>query len=812
MKFAKDTNGSPVLSVIVPVYNSRAELEQCLAALTKSRYDDFEVLVVDDGSTVPIEPLAEEYGFGYLRIDGPGGPARARNRGVEKARGRYVVFIDADVSVHTDTLALFADAFARDPVPERVDAVVGSYDDAPACPGFLSQYKNLFHHYVHQQSRGEIQTFWSGCGAMKRDLFLAFGGFDEKRYRRPAIEDIELGARMSAAGRRIVLDGRIRAKHLKRWTLVNLLKTDILDRGIPWTRLMLRAGEMASTLNVTPVQRLSVALTYLALFALLVAGFWPMALAGTVASAVTITILNLDFYRFLSRHRGFRFTLRAMPMHWLYFLYCGFSAVCGALLHYLQPEKARFWTLLIILAAGVFYLSTIRPGHHWGDDFSMYISHARNIAEGRSYADTGYIYNPRKIIGPKTYPPVYPLLLAPVYRLWGLNLTAMKVEVILIFLLSLFVIHLAFRHELEWPYLPALIALVGFNPQLWLFKDNVISDIPFLLFTYLGLYLIHRAYRPDRAAASQIVHALSIGVAIYLASGVRSIGLVLIPCLFIYHIIRGGRAGIVGLSVILLTIALIHFQTNSLSAYAGHLGLNEKQVALNHGRELIQCLSGFWTNGSSHVLPRALFAVLTGLAIVGYLARIGKKQVTCFELFVPCYLVPFIILPVTIELRYVIPIVPLYLFHAFLGIQTISRSAVARWQGVERLAFAGVLITVLVSYAAQYTRLDYGPIRKGIAKAETRQLFEYVRKETNEKDVVIFGRPKALSLFTGRASAIWHNPPDDRDLWDFFRRVNASYLITGPADLDPEDQNFIRNFVDRNRGEERSFPVKTKVS
>src|SRR5262245_37669075 len=207
---------SPSLSVIIPVYDSRAELEQCLAALAKSQYNDFEVLVVDDGSTEPIEPLAARYGFGYLRIDGPGGPARARNRGAEKVRGRYLVFIDADVCVHPDTLALSADAFACDPT---VDAIVGSYDDAPACPGFISQYKNLFHHYVHQQNCGDIQTFWSGCGAMKRELFLAFGGFDEERFRRPAIEDIELGARVSAAGRRIVLDGRIRAKHLKRWTL-----------------------------------------------------------------------------------------------------------------------------------------------------------------------------------------------------------------------------------------------------------------------------------------------------------------------------------------------------------------------------------------------------------------------------------------------------------------------------------------------------------------------------------------------------------------------------------------------------------------
>jgi len=337
-KAAEASVAAPVLSVVVPVYNSRDDLALCLAALAASEYDQFDVLIVDDGSLVPIEPLAAEHGFGYMRIDGPGGPARARNRGVERVRGRYVVFIDADVCVHPDTLSQIAQAFAED---SRMDAVIGSYDDAPAYPSFISQYKNLFHHYIHQNSDGPIPTFWSGCGAMRRDVFLAFGGFDEKRYRRPAIEDIELGTWMTIAGHRIVLDRRIKAKHLKRWTIWNLLKTDIFDRGIPWTRLMLRAGEVVSTLNVTPAQRLSVALVYLALLALLAAIFWPKALFLAAVLALMVTLLNLNFYRFYVRRQSFWFALRVMPMHWLYFLYCGVSAIGGTMLHYLEGDRAR---------------------------------------------------------------------------------------------------------------------------------------------------------------------------------------------------------------------------------------------------------------------------------------------------------------------------------------------------------------------------------------------------------------------------------------------------------------------------------------
>jgi glycosyltransferase involved in cell wall biosynthesis len=328
----------PTLSVVVPVYNSTADLKHCLAALAASEFRDFEVIVVDDGSTEPVQPLVDEFGFSYVRIAGPGGPARARNRGVALVRGHYVVFVDADVCVHKDALTHFASAFAADP---SVEAVIGSYDDAPAKPNFLSQYKNLFHHYVHQEAAGEVITFWSGCGAMRRELFLEFGGFDEQRYRRPAIEDIELGTWLSAAGHKIVLDGRIVGQHRKLWTIRNLLTTDIFDRGVPWTRLMLRAGKIANTLNVKPVQRISVALAFLAVLLAPAAIWWPAIALVSIALAVAVTILNLNFYRFFLKRSGLWFTLRVVPLHWLYFGCCGVSVILGTLLHYLEKGSTK---------------------------------------------------------------------------------------------------------------------------------------------------------------------------------------------------------------------------------------------------------------------------------------------------------------------------------------------------------------------------------------------------------------------------------------------------------------------------------------
>jgi cellulose synthase/poly-beta-1,6-N-acetylglucosamine synthase-like glycosyltransferase len=207
--------------------------------------------------------------------------------GARDAAGDVVFFIDADVCIHRDALSRVVLRFATEP---DVQAVIGSYDDSPQEQDVLSMYRNLMHRYVHQNGRQEATTFWSGCGAIRRDLFLAFGGFDEG-YGRPAIEDIELGYRLHSAGHKIVLDHALEVKHLKCWRFLNLLKTDVFDRGIPWTELILRDGRMPNDLNVQTSQRVSVALAFVLFgFSLVAAvyykGFFVVPLLATMLFAL----------------------------------------------------------------------------------------------------------------------------------------------------------------------------------------------------------------------------------------------------------------------------------------------------------------------------------------------------------------------------------------------------------------------------------------------------------------------------------------------------------------------------------------------
>ena len=318
------------VSVVIAVHNSAQMLAQCLDALSRSSAKPLECLVVDDGSADDSKAVAARYGARVMVLDERQGPARARNIGARHAHGDLILFLDADVCIHDDALGRIVEHFAHDP---SLDAVIGAYDDKPAAEPFVSRHRNLLHCFTHRAGHREASTFWSGCGAVRRETFLRHGGFDE-RYNRPAIEDIEFGVRLKSAGGRILLDAAIQVQHLKCWTFASMLKTDIFDRGVPWTRLILRTGSMPNDLNVRWSQRLSVVMAFL----LVVAICWGEVMT-TASCALALGCLNLRFYTFLAVRGGLWFAVRAVPLHFLFHFYSGVAFLLGVALHITSLTK-----------------------------------------------------------------------------------------------------------------------------------------------------------------------------------------------------------------------------------------------------------------------------------------------------------------------------------------------------------------------------------------------------------------------------------------------------------------------------------------
>ena len=311
------------LAVVIPAHNAESTLPQCLEALLGNAVDDLEVIVVDDASTDDTGETARSLGVKVVRRQVQGGPAVARNAGALATDAEVILFVDADVAVAKDAVSRATAAFSADP---GLGALFGSYDASPLPGTLVSDYRNLLHHFIHQNARPDSESFWAGCGAVRRSVLLSLGGFDE-RYRRPSIEDIELGYRMSQAGCRIRVDADLQCTHLKRWTFLSMVQVDIRNRAYPWSRLLLARRSIPADLNVQLPHRASAVLVWVVSFSAVAlplsdARVWQVVFSLTVgAGAVSIVWLNWRFYRFLTNHRGPWFTVRAAWIHLLYYAY-----------------------------------------------------------------------------------------------------------------------------------------------------------------------------------------------------------------------------------------------------------------------------------------------------------------------------------------------------------------------------------------------------------------------------------------------------------------------------------------------------------
>ena len=283
-------DSAPTLGVVVPATDRPPTLQRCLAAL-------------DNGTRKP-DTLA------VLAEPGGTGPAAARNLGAARCATDVLVFVDSDVEVHPEALALIERRFAADP---GLAALFGAYDDDPAHPALTSRYRNLLHHHVHAESAGEAETFWAGIGAVRRERFEAVGGFDAELFPSASVEDIELGMRLRRDGARIVLDPEVRGRHLKRWTPLGMVQTDFGRRGVPWARLLLREGRGSTVLNLGWRRRASTA-TSVALLGSLLARRPRLAAAALLANLA----LDRDLYALLARRGGARLLAAGIALHQLH--------------------------------------------------------------------------------------------------------------------------------------------------------------------------------------------------------------------------------------------------------------------------------------------------------------------------------------------------------------------------------------------------------------------------------------------------------------------------------------------------------------
>lgn len=319
------------VSVIIPAHNASSTLGTCLAALTRLPSPPYEILVVCDGCSDATAEIARGQGVRVIEYPQKRGASYARNVGAAAAQGGIYLFIDADCVAHEAAVSLCQETIAG-----GEQLLFGSYTRETRAAGFLTKFKNLQHHFTHQRGADFQTTFWSGCGAVTREAFDAVGGFDVNIF---ACEDIEFGSEATRLGYRVRLVRGMQVEHLKQYSLAGLVRSDLFQRAVPWTRLIYSGRTGLGALNTNAQGRMSVAATGATLLALVASFFWTPAIAAAAAALLVVLAANRELLRLAARELGWLQGAASAAVLLLHYSICGVGYIAGRLMPKLPTSR-----------------------------------------------------------------------------------------------------------------------------------------------------------------------------------------------------------------------------------------------------------------------------------------------------------------------------------------------------------------------------------------------------------------------------------------------------------------------------------------
>jgi len=435
----------------------------------------------------------------------------------------------------------------------------------------------------------------------------------------------------------------------------------------------------------------------------------------------------------------------------------------------------------LVLLVGLFYVLTIHAGLPWGDDFAMYLMHARNLATGIPYSAIGYVFNPlQPEVGPPVYPPLFPAIIAPAIAVAGLNTTLLKGEVALCFLAALWMIDRCMRRRVPAPYAAAIVAILGFSPYCWQLRDNIVSDMPFLLVLFLTF---HRIAEADQQQWKSAGNAVLVGVLIYLCFACRAVGIAVLPSLFAGELIRRRawpRPGVwISGGVALIGIILQLLLLPGVTKYAHGVGGNGAVLG-QHAREYLWSLRHDWFHLGG-VIGWAALGMLGLLGLAGYFLAV-RRDLSVVEIFAAVYAAMIALWAADQDLRFLLPLIPLWLMYASIAIVRLRGFGFPKISTTLTVAAAVIFLAGDVPY---YLHAGYGATPGGTNDPGFIKTAYFVRASLPADATIIFSQPRLLSLVTNRKSSVYPLTAGADGVLRYCHQIGAAYVIAGDRAGDP---------------------------
>ena len=515
-------------------------------------------------------------------------------------------------------------------------------------------------------------------------------------------------------------------------------------------------------------------------------------------------------------------------------------------------EHARLWAMrhrnhlgVALICTAIFLLcrSMQEQGHGWGDDFALYVDQARALTDGSvadvtsltRYALDNSAYN---TFSAYVYPWVFPILLAPIVALRGIDYSALKLVGTLSFVVALFFLHRIVRHRAGDAAALAVMLAVGFNNVYIGYSDAVLSDLTFVAIVLITLWWIDRMIRTGTLFGEARRPLIVLGLLAAAAFNTRREGSALVLAIAVAQLANWRTARDVAERSArrwrhVAAIALVPYVAFAVATVAllaalpgqpyprfdssGGSGLHNLAFNLKWYRLPLAEVLGLKDIGptqlsllGSHSLAELVFWSFVVAVLIGAAWRLIYAAATDAHLVGALAGLALVLLsPPFREQRYLLSVVPLMMYFAWQGLRAVGSAmaflggSVARGGRPAARMVPALLATAAISvlavavgtdtwrafeYHREYDYVEWGPDHPVVQEA-----FAAVLAYTDARDVIAFFQARTLNLYT-RRKAIQGNSEQmmtERADWYLMAR-DSDYIQTNLSDERAAQLGFVK--------------------
>jgi hypothetical protein len=415
----------------------------------------------------------------------------------------------------------------------------------------------------------------------------------------------------------------------------------------------------------------------------------------------------------------------------------------------------RYGIVMVLLAiVAPVYVRAIRPQHHWGGDFSVYIAQTQNLLEGRAFYSSSYVVTPQSALNhPSAYAPVPSLLMAPFYSVFGLNYRALKLGLALFAWASLpFWYWLGCRLGLPPPVSALTVLIFALGSLLYPILDSVGSDGVNLLLTAAALLAIVWVEQDGLAQRRPIVAAGLVSMLLLLCIATRSTSYALIAAFGLHRAWEAWRTRTIG-SYTLWALGMVgtgfliyqKLLFNSAQQYGTQFSLDGPLI-LRGAIFYLRAGAPLWSSA-----PTPLRYLLAGSLLACAVAAFVRRRWGIVEWYILVFYGMLCLYTVSSDFRYILPVLPLLLFLAVGSILAAGRKLMPS-HATAPAWLLGAL--ALVASGFNIAAMETGPVTEGIAKPGFQEVVAFL-KHTPADTLILSWNPRVFALYTRHPSALY---------------------------------------------------------